>query len=125
LYQGCTVTKTSHLPIRYFLALLWAHPILHVSVIRVKKMRKFLKGWPTASFSRKVLFLEIDYDMVIWWYGRFLTSNNEHWHFRLRRSLAGYGLTEGVWKMSKESEITKGYSHQDVNVKALWKLKLM
>ena len=27
--------KTSHLPIRYFLALLWAHPILHVSVIRV------------------------------------------------------------------------------------------
>ena len=30
------VTKTSHLPIRYFLALLWAHPILHVSRIRVK-----------------------------------------------------------------------------------------
>ena len=30
------VTKTSHLPIRYFLALLWAHPILHVSGIRVK-----------------------------------------------------------------------------------------
>ena len=29
--------KTSHLPIRYFLALLWAHPILHISVIRVKK----------------------------------------------------------------------------------------
>ena len=27
--------KTSHLPIRYFLALLWAHPILHVSMIRV------------------------------------------------------------------------------------------
>jgi len=35
LYQGCTVTKTSHLPIRYFLALLWAHPILHVSGVRV------------------------------------------------------------------------------------------
>ena len=30
------VTKTSHLPIRYFLALLWAHPILHISMIRVK-----------------------------------------------------------------------------------------
>ena len=28
--------KTSHLPIRYFLALLWAHPILHISTIRVK-----------------------------------------------------------------------------------------
>ena len=27
--------KTSHLPIRYFLALLWAHPILHISTIRV------------------------------------------------------------------------------------------
>jgi len=35
LYQGCTVTKTSHLPIRYFLALLWAHPILHISTITV------------------------------------------------------------------------------------------
>ena len=31
------VTKTSHLPIRYFLALLWAHPILHISMIRVKR----------------------------------------------------------------------------------------
>ena len=30
------VTKTSHLPIRYFLALLWAHPVLHISTIRVK-----------------------------------------------------------------------------------------
>ena len=29
------VTKTSHLPIRCFLALLWAHPILHISTIRV------------------------------------------------------------------------------------------
>ena len=28
--------KTSHLPIRNFLALLWAHPILHISTIRVK-----------------------------------------------------------------------------------------
>ena len=27
--------KTSHLPIRYFLALLWAHRILHISTIRV------------------------------------------------------------------------------------------
>ena len=30
------VTKTSHLPIRYLLSLLRAHPILHVSRIRVK-----------------------------------------------------------------------------------------
>jgi len=44
LYQGCTVTKTSHLPIRYFLALLWAHPILHISTIRVKmKAQCFLQ----------------------------------------------------------------------------------
>ena len=32
------VTKTSHLPIRYFLALLWAHPILHISTIRVNQL---------------------------------------------------------------------------------------
>ena len=32
--------KTSHLPIRYFLALLWAHPILHVSGIRVKNLKQ-------------------------------------------------------------------------------------
>ena len=36
MYQGCTVTKTSHLSIRYFLALLWARPILHISRLRVK-----------------------------------------------------------------------------------------
>jgi len=29
--------KTSHLPIRYFLALLWAHPILDISTIKVNK----------------------------------------------------------------------------------------
>ena len=40
MYQGCTVTKTSHLPIRYFLALLWAHPILHISTIRVNNFAK-------------------------------------------------------------------------------------
>ena len=39
MYQGRTVTKTSHLPIRYFLALLSAHPILHISMIRVKKAK--------------------------------------------------------------------------------------
>jgi len=44
LYQGCTVTKTSHLPIRYFLALLWAHPILHVSRIRVKEKKTLLNS---------------------------------------------------------------------------------
>ena len=35
------VTKTSHLPIRYLLALLWAHPILHISAIRVKDRRGY------------------------------------------------------------------------------------
>ena len=40
------VTKTSHLPISYLLALLWAHPILHVSRIRVncEVSRGFLQG---------------------------------------------------------------------------------
>ena len=37
MYQGCTVTKTSHLPIHYFLALLWDHPILHISTKRVNE----------------------------------------------------------------------------------------
>ena len=37
------VTKTFHLPIRYFLALLWAHPILHISTIRVKATRPVLE----------------------------------------------------------------------------------
>jgi len=42
LYQGCTVTKTSHLAIRYFLALLWAHPILHISRTRVNDGRQHI-----------------------------------------------------------------------------------
>jgi len=49
LYQGCMVTKTSHLPIHYFLALLWAHPILHISTIKVN-------NWVAIAgkaFSRK------------------------------------------------------------------------
>ena len=29
--------KNIHLPIHYFLALLWAHPILHISRIRVNQ----------------------------------------------------------------------------------------
>ena len=37
------VTKTSHLPIRYYLVLLWAHPILHISTIRVKNKRVNVK----------------------------------------------------------------------------------
>jgi len=40
--------KTSHLQIRYFLALLWAHPILHISTIRVKKPSKS-EAFPVAS----------------------------------------------------------------------------
>ena len=35
--------KTSHLPIRYFLALLWAHPILHISTIRVKMFTDYIR----------------------------------------------------------------------------------
>ena len=35
------MAKTSHLPIRYLLALLWAHPILHISTIRVKVLALF------------------------------------------------------------------------------------
>ena len=37
--------KSSHLPIRYFLALLWAHPILHISTIRVKHNRNELPNF--------------------------------------------------------------------------------
>ena len=47
LYQGCTVIKTSHLPIRYFLALLWAHPILHISTIRVNSYEH--RSFPSTS----------------------------------------------------------------------------
>ena len=36
--------KTSHLPIRYFLALLWAHPILHISRIRVNAQQTKLNN---------------------------------------------------------------------------------
>ena len=39
------VTKTFHLPIRCFLALLWARPILHISTIRVKS------SYPTVLCS--------------------------------------------------------------------------
>ena len=47
MYQGCTVTKTSHLQIHYFRALLWAHPILHISTIRVKRntLREINNFW--------------------------------------------------------------------------------
>ena len=50
LYRGCTVTKTSHLPIRYFLAL-WAHPIPHISTIRVNEFR--------CCFHKHLHFCEI------------------------------------------------------------------
>ena len=40
------VTKTSHLPIRYFLALLWAHPILDISTIRVNS-----ENFPNESYK--------------------------------------------------------------------------
>ena len=47
------VTKTSHLPIRYFLALLWAHPILHISTIRVKTFTCILYFSPDAEIDYK------------------------------------------------------------------------
>ena len=62
MYQGCTVTKTPHLPIRYFLALLWAHPILHISRIRVKNRGRgksflFSKNRPYHVWGpRRLLF---------------------------------------------------------------------
>ena len=42
--------KTSHLPIRYFLALLWAHPILHISTIRVKHSCMYAKRGGGAAY---------------------------------------------------------------------------
>jgi len=49
------VTKTSHLPIRYFLALLWAHPILHISTIRVN----IISLIPNCRYNSSVLNSEI------------------------------------------------------------------
>ena len=45
--------KTSHLPIRYFLALLWAHPILHISTIRVKTLKSFQTPETALTTQRK------------------------------------------------------------------------
>jgi len=45
------VTKTSRLPISYLLALLWAHPILHVSRIRVKEFNKLHVGYRNGKFN--------------------------------------------------------------------------
>ena len=55
MYQGCTVTKTSHLPIRYFLALLWAHPILHISTIRVNAVHG-KKLWGQMEYKICIFF---------------------------------------------------------------------
>ena len=52
MYQGCPVTKTSHLPIRYFLALLWAHPILYISRIRV--------NWLVFMMKKDCVLLEVE-----------------------------------------------------------------
>ena len=59
------VTKTSHLPIRYFLALLWAHPILHVRRIRVnyectdRYITCVLAGWEDWRW----------YFLSVYWHG--------------------------------------------------------
>ena len=66
------VTKTSHLPIRNFLALLWAHPILHNSTIRVNI---FMRGnsicqrysWALPHFQT---IMNCPYDVLcpnLWW----------------------------------------------------------
>ena len=73
MYQGWTVTKTSHLPIRYFLALLWAHPILHVIGIRVNvhfyTVLQFSHISSKCSIPLPVLFhfkLLYDFPLVPW-----------------------------------------------------------
>ena len=47
--------KTPHLPFRYFLALLWAHPILHISTIRVKFEKNMTDN--TLDSDYKIFFL--------------------------------------------------------------------
>ena len=70
MYQGCKVTKTSHLPIHYFLALLWAHPILHISTIRVNLLSlcntciNFTWIWFTELFSCNFVQFFFFY---VWW----------------------------------------------------------
>ena len=49
--------KTSHLPIRYFLTLLWAHTIFHVSRIRVKQSTR--NRTPNLVFCRDDVYLSI------------------------------------------------------------------
>ena len=49
--------KTSHLPIRYFLALLWAHPILHISTIRVKHLH--LQMWMHVRTHLQIRFTHL------------------------------------------------------------------
>ena len=50
--------KNIHLPFLYFLALLWAHPILHISTIRVnnaKVDKKFFSFNGTAENDKYLL----------------------------------------------------------------------
>ena len=65
------VTKTSHLPIRYFLALLWAHPILHISTIRVKylpMLSLFSFDWFNSSANlAAALFVEFIFGWLFSW----------------------------------------------------------
>ena len=78
MYQGRTVTKTSHLPIRYFLALLWAHPVLHVSMIRVNVFRhlygSFYLSYASIIFNSLVLSTYVFLGFWPGWPGFLLTS---------------------------------------------------
>ena len=63
------VTKTSHLPIRYFLALLWAHPILHISRVRVKSAggwRQFSRLLAAEVCASAVVMLHTPCSEVVW-----------------------------------------------------------
>jgi hypothetical protein len=70
------VTKTSHLPIRYLLALLWAHPILHVSRIRVKCWMYGRRiqpiEWREISKAIQNTFFMLNWNTVL---GRFTVTN--------------------------------------------------
>ena len=83
MYQGCKVTKSSHLPICYFLALLWAHPILHVSMIRVKALL-LLQGFMMYYFINLLpmnIMLYVTRTLLIMYHMLFrFKSNTNHWH---------------------------------------------
>jgi len=57
IVSGMDGQKTSHLPIRYFLALLWAHPILHISTVRVNNCPKRCNTKLSIYYSASSLYM--------------------------------------------------------------------